>query len=349
MRHRLVLALIICVLPLIWSLDISITDFKCEQDLFISIKSLELNCNGTSQCTLGSYVAVSGYLTYDNNLDTSNLVDDENDKMYLSGKMKTVMVNYELMNFYELPVCFDNTQQQQYVSSQVQSQATSDNGEAADGDGEQGDVAAEGGDDPEQNGYGEPGQDGDDNESGQDGQDGDDEPGQDGDGEHEQGDNENDPGQNDGDDGRFLTAYACPANGDYPFSVKYKLPERSENNLYNWLATGWSGQAEFSLYARSFENGGIDFPLGQCTISFGTHVTTSDSRKESLFRTPSAAATAGIVLAVGLVSALGALYCYCCARRKKRKFETQDGDDITSSFRRMRTEDDKVNVDGKMI
>ena len=406
MRDLLVLLLISRVFRLTSSLDISITDIECDQDLYIYIGSLELDCNGSSQCTFGSYVDASGYLTYTNNLDTSGLGGDEDGNIFLSAKMITLMAKYELMNFYQLPICFDDAQEQyeseqggdndeqsanydeqasdeqasdeQASDEQASDEQASDeqaSDEAFDSDEQAGDSDEQAGDSDEQAGdsdelagdsdelAGDSDELAGDNDeqsasydeqaSDYDEQVGDnDEQASDYDEQASDNDQQAVDGNEDANDGggRALED-ACPANGDYAFSVRYKLPESSENDWFDWLATGWSGRAEFSLYAKSYENGGSNFPIGQCTISFGTHVTTSDSRKKSIFRAPSAAASAGIFLGTAFASVLACLYCYCCIKkRKKRKFETDEGDDITSSFRRMQTYDiEKVNVDGKLF
>ena len=91
--------------------------------------------------------------------------------------------------------------------------------------------------------------------------------------------------------------------------------------------------------------------IGECTLVLSTFVTKEND--DTLLGAPSAAATAGIVLAIFFATVLMCFYCYCCIKsHKSRKDDLQPGDDVTSSFRRMDEEDGHskpgtISVDAK--
>ena len=287
-------------------MDVEIKSFECDQNLYISIGYLELDCDGSSRCTFGTYANVKGYLKYQNDLDLSGLYDEANDYqyMYLKGNMNTVTVQYDLMDFYPVPLCWTVDANNDDGGNAGYEAAQYEDGQAQYEDGQYDQYQA----------Y-----------QYQNGQNG----------------------------GRALydqaqAQYDCPGDGDFPFDVEYKLPS-SDNEAISWMATGWTGTSEFYVYAKAEDEGGSSYPLGHCTIAFGTYVTASGA--EGLIHTPSAATTVGIILASFFMLTLIAMYCYCCVKRRKRKFENHEGDDITSTFRRMDTTDDgeRVNIDGKVI
>ncbi|KAL7575563.1 hypothetical protein ACA910_020139 [Epithemia clementina (nom. ined.)] len=284
MRRFLISLLLFIAFPSGLPLDVEISSISCRQDLYVTVDYMELDCNGSSRCTFGSYADVNGNLKFQNDLADSGLYEGGQEQfMYLSGDLNTWTVRYDLMDFHQISLCWEY-----------------DN-EEADGGEEQDAAEADANDDAENGGR------------------------------------------------RLNGENVCPANGKYPFSIRYKLPD-ADHPAVSWMATGWSGTSDFYLYAKSEEEGGDSYPLGQCTITLSTFVTPSAT--EGLLHTPSAATTAGIVLASAVAAGLLAMYCYCCVKQRKRKFEpTKEGDDITSSFRRMDTTDEgeKVNVDGKVI
>ena len=126
----------------------------------------------------------------------------------------------------------------------------------------------------------------------------------------------------------------CPADGCYPFSVEYVLPSAG-NDSAAWLASGWQGSGTVEMFAQRNDK----YKIGMCTLALSTHVTKADS--SSLLNAPSAAATAGIILAIVLAAILMCCYCYCCIRSRKTKKENLDaGDDVVSSFRRLDEDSD---------
>jgi hypothetical protein len=132
-----------------------------------------------------------------------------------------------------------------------------------------------------------------------------------------------------GDGGRRLEEYECPNDGSYAFSVQYVLPTAGKETT-SWLASGWTGTGVVQMYAQANDQ----MLIGECILTLSTFVTKEDT--SSLLSTPSAAATAGIILAVVLAAILMCFYCYCCVKsRKSRKESLEEGDDVTSNFRRM--------------
>jgi hypothetical protein len=149
------------------------------------------------------------------------------------------------------------------------------------------------------------------------------------DGEEEAADEEaaDEEAANDG--GRRLEEYECPNDGSYAFSVQYVLPTAGKETT-SWLASGWTGTGVVQMYAQANDQ----MLIGECILTLSTFVTKEDT--SSLLSTPSAAATAGIILAVVLAAILMCFYCYCCVKsRKSRKESLEEGDDVTSNFRRM--------------
>jgi hypothetical protein len=143
--------------------------------------------------------------------------------------------------------------------------------------------------------------------------------------------------------GRRVQYENCPGDGSYAYSIDYVLPSAGRESA-SWLASGWSGTGVLELYAQRNEN----MKIGQCTMKLSTYVTPGEE-SDSLIGTPSAAATAGIVLAVLAAIFLMCFYCYCC-RRSNTKNRAGDGaksvnggsngDDVISTFRRMDEGDD---------
>lgn len=134
-------------------------------------------------------------------------------------------------------------------------------------------------------------------------------------------------------DGQAADNGECPADGCYPYSVQYVLPSAGQESA-SWLASGWQGSGLIEMYAQRNEK----YKIGVCKLQLGTYVTKPE--ESSLLGAPSAAATAGIVLAVIVAAILMCLYCYCCVRsRKGKKGALPPGDDVTSSFRRMDEDD----------
>ena len=60
----------------------------------------------------------------------------------------------------------------------------------------------------------------------------------------------------------------CPADGSYTFNLQYVLPEEETKAV--WLATGWEGVGEISMYS---EANNVDSLIGECTLKFATSVT----------------------------------------------------------------------------
>ena len=133
---------------------------------------------------------------------------------------------------------------------------------------------------------------------------------------------------------RRLDQYGqCPNNGSYPYKIQYVLPSAGKESA-SWMASGWTGTGIIEMYAQRNDN----MKIGECKLSLATFVTKQN--KESLLNTPSAAATAGIALAVIFATLLMCMYCYCCIRsRKTKKDRLEAGDDVTSSFRRLDDDD----------
>lgn len=135
---------------------------------------------------------------------------------------------------------------------------------------------------------------------------------------------------------RFLNdnGAQCPSDGSYSYSVHYVLPSAGSESA-SWLASGWTGTGILEMYAQRNDA----MKIGECHLTLSTYVTKQNN--ESLMGKPSAAATAGILLAVLLAALLMCFYCYCCIRsRKVKKDGLEPGDDITSNFRRMDTSDE---------
>lgn len=123
--------------------------------------------------------------------------------------------------------------------------------------------------------------------------------------------------------------YQCPNDGVYPYSIQYVLPSAGTESA-SWLASGWTGTGVIELYAQRNDQ----MKIGHCELVLSTYVTKEDN--SSLLSAPSAAATAGIVLAVLVAAFLMCFYCYCCIKsRKTKKGDLAPGDDVTSNFRRM--------------
>lgn len=145
----------------------------------------------------------------------------------------------------------------------------------------------------------------------------------------EQGDN-NQGGNNQGGNYQGGNNQAqCPYDGSYPYKVDYVLPSAGSESA-SWLASGWTGSGVLKMYATRNE----EVLIGDCTLQLSTFVTKED--EDSLLGAPSAAATAGIILAIIFATLLMCFYCYCCIKsRKTRKDNLNPGDDVISSFRRM--------------
>lgn len=125
----------------------------------------------------------------------------------------------------------------------------------------------------------------------------------------------------------------CPGDGTYPFSIEYVLPSAGTESA-SWLASGWQGTGLLEMYAQRNDA----MKIGECTLTLATYVTKKN--EDVLLGTPSAAATAGIILAIIFAAVLMCCYCYCCIKKRQtKKAELDAGDDITSNFRRMDTTD----------
>lgn len=125
----------------------------------------------------------------------------------------------------------------------------------------------------------------------------------------------------------------CPYDGSYPYKVEYVLPSAGSESA-SWLASGWTGSGVLQMYA----NRNDQTLIGECTMVLSTFVSKED--EDTLLGAPSAAATAGIVLAIVFATVLMCFYCYCCIKsHKAKKDNLQPGDDVTSSFRRLDEED----------
>jgi hypothetical protein len=118
-------------------------------------------------------------------------------------------------------------------------------------------------------------------------------------------------------------ANACPGSGSYDYSFTYKLPNAGREET-SWLATGWQSTGKIEMFAEQDEN----MKIGECTIVLKTYVT--QKGEKTLFGSPSAATTVGIVLGALAFFFLAFAYCYCC-RRKKGKVTADD----QSQFHRM--------------
>lgn len=124
----------------------------------------------------------------------------------------------------------------------------------------------------------------------------------------------------------------CPGDGAHAFSITYKLPSAGSDPA-SWLASGWEGSGIVRMYAEPSE----DMMIGECTLALRTYVT--QKNKDSLVGTPSAAATAGIVVGVAALLALLAFYCYCCrSKRKAKKAKINAAEDEEAYFKRMEDE-----------
>lgn len=125
------------------------------------------------------------------------------------------------------------------------------------------------------------------------------------------------------------------------------------------MASGFPSTGTFNMYALDEENNGENFLIGSCKITFDTFVTPSEDAKG--YSVPSAATSAGIVLAVAAAMFLTCMYCYCCVKKRlsRKEYDRQSGDgDVMTSFRRLGSDDkataksfskEPINVDGKMI
>jgi len=309
------------------ALDLAVDSISCES-LPVMVTDFSLTCEGTSQCTLGSTAEVSGVLKYDGVQNAGT--DGEN--LYLSGQLGLWSIDYDLMNFYAFPLCWAD----EYDSQQAYDNQENYGQQAYDNQGNDGQQAYD--------------------NQGNDGQQAYDNQGNDGQGNEGQGDND---GANDNGGRRFLSrtgskqrrlADQCPADGEYPFSVSYRLPNQGSPQV-TWLATGFTSKGTFQVYARAEENDGANYLVGECSVDFKTYVTSS--AQDGFMRVPSAATTAGIVLAALAAFFLICCYCYCCMKRRRtRKEQLAPGDDPTSSFRRMDEAEEnreRVNVDGKVV
>lgn len=293
------------------SLDVAINGITCKQDLYITITELSLNCNGSNRCTFGTTADVNGYVNFQNDLDASGLYDAAQ-----AADEQLMYLSGSLSTWsikYDLMDFFPTSLCNFEAAQDDQGQEDAAAADGAEADAEGGDAAAQ-------------------------------------DQEADAADAE-EAAAEDGGRRRLQDAAnaVCPANGVYPLSARYKLPDPS-SSAASWLSSGWTVTSELYAYAKSEEEGGANFPLGHCTITLKTYVTPSASTKSAL-QTPSAAVTLGVVLAALMAAAMLAMYCYCCVKHRKRKFEpTKEGDDITSSFRRMDTTDDgeNSNVDEKV-
>jgi len=124
----------------------------------------------------------------------------------------------------------------------------------------------------------------------------------------------------------------CPGDGAYGFDITYKLPS-SGSDPSSWLASGWEGSGIVQMFAQPDE----DLLIGECTLALRTYVT--QKNKESLVGTPSAAATAGIVLGVAALLAMLTCWCWCCRKKRQaKKAKVQSVEDEQTYFRRMEDE-----------
>jgi hypothetical protein len=131
-------------------------------------------------------------------------------------------------------------------------------------------------------------------------------------------------------------ANECPGDGDYDFSVVYKLPDAGSETT-SWLASGWEGSGKIQMYAE--QNQG--FLIGDCTMVLKTYVT-QQSEEKNLVGTPSAAVAAGIAGGVAAMMGLVCLYCYCCRGKRgaKKNEKPATPDEVSTFFRKM--EDEKT-------
>jgi hypothetical protein len=132
----------------------------------------------------------------------------------------------------------------------------------------------------------------------------------------------------------------CPGDGEYDYSVDYKLPNSGSESA-SWLASGWEGTGFIRMYAEPDES----MMIGECLLTLQTFVTPDPSRKWYQV-TPSAAVLSGMILGVGSVLFLGCFYCYCCCRRRSETKKTRDKispeDSLEATFKRM--EDEQANM-----
>lgn len=132
--------------------------------------------------------------------------------------------------------------------------------------------------------------------------------------------------------------YTCPGTGAYNYEFSYKLPDAG-SQATSWMASGWQSSGTVQLYAAQDKT----MKIGDCTMALKTYVTQS-SQKSSLLSTPSAAATAGIVLASLVVLGLLFLYCYCCCARKRKQNSKIATTENASHFKQL--EDEKTYWSG---
>jgi hypothetical protein len=132
---------------------------------------------------------------------------------------------------------------------------------------------------------------------------------------------------------------ACPGDGAYTFSFTYPLPNVGNQKL-SYLASGWSGKSVIALYAEKSET----MMIGKCTLRLKTSLSPGEvSSGSKSIPTPSAAASAAILVGALALIVLSCLYCHCCRKKavtsssavtNKRQSHASP-DDVSSFFKTM--------------
>lgn len=87
-----------------WALDLEINSFECQDDLQVTLSSIEMDCEGKSRCSFGTSAALSGYLNF-NGVENAGT---DGEYIYLSGELTTWSIEYDLMSFHPIPICWEN-------------------------------------------------------------------------------------------------------------------------------------------------------------------------------------------------------------------------------------------------
>lgn len=134
--------------------------------------------------------------------------------------------------------------------------------------------------------------------------------------------------------GQNSNYYDCPGDGTYGFTFDYALPYLAGESRMSWFASGFEGTGYIKIYAEMDEK----MMIGDCMFTFDTFVTDSGARVNA----PSAATTAGLVMAFIATAIVATILLMCYRKQNKirrikadKLIEHLTKDDITTIWKRL--------------
>lgn len=126
-------------------------------------------------------------------------------------------------------------------------------------------------------------------------------------------------------------ANACPADGQYSFSLPYQLPSGSQ--LTSWFATGWQGKANLVVHTTQSNSSAV---LANCDLYFQTY--TSAQSSASKWNQRPTAFQVFVVLAAIVAIMVSFMFYRACCRRKRKSLEDKSNGEFHSNLQEGLTE-----------